>query len=317
MVRYAFILPSIKALRLPILSVILLVTLHSILLVPSGLVERLPIHVADWLGKGYSFLIVMVAFWLLAKLYDVFDAITLHPLSQGSEPRLDALILSFFKVLVNIACLVIGFILALRNAGYDPWAIVAGIGIGGMAVAFAAQDTIGNIISGIFLFLQRPFKLGERIEISGMEGKVQKIGLRTVTLRRTDGEVLIIPNKNFTSGVLKNVDQRTSYMTCLSIPIDSDTPPEKVEEAIALLSEIAREATILEPTHYVHFSKIPGNGSFMLDLWIRTKKWKEEEKEIYPDDYSKIYMGPTYVHTQIVSRFAKAGIAFTRQGRKP
>ncbi|MBF0461988.1 MAG: mechanosensitive ion channel [Magnetococcales bacterium] len=316
MVRYAFILSSIKPLRLPILGIILLVTCQSLLLDNQGLMAGMPSYISAWLPKGYAFLIVMVAFWLLASLYNIFDAVTLHPMSQGADPRLDALLLSFLKVLVNVACIALGFILAIRNAGYDPWTIVAGIGLGGMAVAFAAQDTIANVISGVFLFLQRPFRIGERIDISGADGKVQKIGLRTVTIRRNNGEILTIPNKNFTSNVLKNIDQRSSYMTCLSIPIDSETPAEKVEEALTILSDIVRNTPILEPLHYVHFSSIPGNGSFILELWIQTKKWHTSEQEFFPDDNSKIYRGPTLVHIQVVSRFAKAGIPFARQGRR-
>ncbi|MBF0341410.1 MAG: mechanosensitive ion channel [Magnetococcales bacterium] len=312
MVRYAFILPSIKPLRLPILGIIILVTCQSLLLDNPDLMARLPVSFALWLPKGYAFLIVMVAFWLLAKLYDIFDALTLRPMTLGPDPKLDGLLLSFFNVLINITCFAVGFILAIRNAGYDPWTIIAGIGLGGMAVAFAAQDTIANVLSGVFLFLQRPFKIGERIEISGAEGKVQQIGLRTVTIRRTNGEVLSIPNKNFTSNVFKNIDQRTNYMTCLSIPIDSNTHPDKVEEAISLLTDIAKNAPILDRPYYVHFNKIPGNGSFILDLWIRTKKWHPDEKDVFPDDNTKMYMGPTLIHTQIVRRFSEAGIAFAK-----
>jgi small-conductance mechanosensitive channel len=133
-----------------------------------------------------------------------------------------------------------------------------------------------------------------------------------VTIRRMTGETVIVPNKNFTSSVLQNIDARPSYMTRLPVPISSRTPADKVVEALKILHEIAATAPMLEKVHYVNFDKIPGDGSYVLDLWIKTKKWKPEEKDTLQDDWTKIYLGPTYCLTEIVRRFNEAGIEFAR-----
>lgn len=306
MIRYVNAVPAMTRLRTPIFSLIGVVSVKAFVLEST----LFPTIAMEWLEKGYLFFIVLTICWILAGLYNIFDDVHLQPMSLGTNPKLDGLLLSFLRILVNIFFIATGSIIGLKNAGYDPWTIVAGIGIGGMAVAFAAQETIANVISGVLLFLQRPFLVGERIEIAGVIGKVQSIGLRTVTIRRMTGEAVIIPNKNFTSSVLQNIDARASYMTRLPVPISSRTPANKVAEALKILDEIATTAPMLEKVHYANFDKIPGDGSYVLDLWIKTKKWKPEEKDALPDDWTKIYYGPTYCLTEIVRRFNEAGIEF-------
>lgn len=309
MVRYVHASRALIRLRGPIFSLVALVAYKTFFLDTP---EMLPQGTEKWAGNAYQFLIVLVAFWLFSRLYGMFDALVLHPKTLGVDPKLDGLLLSFIRTLVGVACLMIGFILGLKNIGQDPWTILAGIGIGGMAVAFAAQDTIANIISGVFLFLQRPFKIGERITIAGISGKVVSIGLRAVTIRPHTGELAIVPNKNFTGNALLNIDARGSYFNRITLPIDAATSAAKLEEAIAILHDIANSAAGLVTYHFVNFDRIPGDGSFLLDFVILVKKWSLEEKATYPDDGTKMVVVPTQIKIEVVRRFAEAGIAFRR-----
>lgn len=309
MVRYVHASRALIRLRGPIFSLVALVAYKTFFLDTP---EILPQGAEKWAGNAYQFLIVLVAFWLLSRLYGMFDALVLHPKTLGVDPKLDGLLLSFVRTLVGVACLMIGFILGLKNIGQDPWTILAGIGIGGMAVAFAAQDTIANIISGIFLFLQRPFKIGERITIAGITGKVVSIGLRAVTIRPPTGELAIVPNKNFTGNALLNIDARTAYFNRITLPIDAQTSADKLEEAIAILYDIAKSAGDLLVYHFVNFDKIPGDGSYLIDFVILVQKWRPEESAKYPDDGSKMISVPNRIKIQVVRRFAEAGIAFHR-----
>jgi MscS family membrane protein len=181
-----------------------------------------------------------------------------------------------------------------------------------MAVAFAAQDTISNVISGVFLFLQRPFKIGERITIAGTTGKVVSIGLRAVTIQPPTGELAIVPNKNFTGNTLLNIDARSAYFNRITLPIDAQTSAAKLQEAIAILQDIAKSAGDLLVHHFVNFDRIPGDGSYMVDFVILVKKWSLEDKPKFRDDGTKMISVPTGIKIEIVRRFAEAGIAFHR-----
>ena len=144
MVRYVHSSKALVRMRPPIFSMVTLVMYKTFVLDTPGL---LPAAWDKWANGGYHFLIVMLAFWMLSRLYGMFDAVVLHPKSLGNNATVDGLLLAFIRTLVGVVCLMLGFILGLQNMGQDPWTVLAGIGIGGMAVAFAAQDTIANSIS--------------------------------------------------------------------------------------------------------------------------------------------------------------------------
>ena len=88
-------------------------------------------------------------------------------------------------------------ILGLNNAGYDVGAIVAGLGIGGLALALAAQDSVKNLFGGFTIFVDKPFKVKDRIKISGFDGAVEEIGIRSTRIRTLDGRMVTIPNSKF------------------------------------------------------------------------------------------------------------------------
>ena len=89
---------------------------------------------------------------------------------------------------------IIGIIVALNNAGYDVMALIAGLGIGGLALAMAAKDTVANVFGGFTIFTDRPFSMGDRIVISGFDGTVKEIGIRSTRLQTLAGREVSIPN---------------------------------------------------------------------------------------------------------------------------
>ncbi len=156
--------------------------------------------------------------------------------------------------------------------------------------------------------MQRPFKIGDRITIAGSTGKVVTIGLRQVTVKPTSGELTIIPNKNFTGNALINIDARSDYYTKIPLPVSATNDADKLEQAVDILHEVAKAAADVEATHYVNFDKIPGDGSYTIELIVRVKKWKPEEKPKYVDDNAKMMTVPTKIRIDIIRRFAVAGI---------
>src|SRR5690606_15268118 len=89
--------------------------------------------------------------------------------------------------------------------GFDVGALIAGLGIGGLALALAAQDTVKNIFGGMMMFLDRPFRIGDTIIIDKYEGKVEYIGIRSTRIRLASGRLVIIPNAHFTDKAIENI----------------------------------------------------------------------------------------------------------------
>ena len=99
----------------------------------------------------------------------------------------------------------LGLIVALNNAGYDIGALIAGLGVGGLALAIAAKDTVANIFGSVTIFADRPFVIGDRVRIKGHDGVVRDIGIRSTRLETRDGPMVTIPNATFADSAVEDV----------------------------------------------------------------------------------------------------------------
>lgn len=118
--------------------------------------------------------------------------------------RIDPSLEQLLKNSVSVLFLVLGSVTVVAQFGFDVWSIVAGLGIVGIAVGFAAQSTLSNFIAGVTLLIERPFRIGDWVRINGQEGKVQKIAFRTTWLRTRDNIFTMIPNDSVASSDIIN-----------------------------------------------------------------------------------------------------------------
>jgi MscS family membrane protein len=105
-------------------------------------------------------------------------------------------------------------------------------------VALAAQDTVKNIIGGITLFTDRPFRIGDRICFDSIDGNVEDIGVRSTKIRTLDGRIITIPNSKIVDASIENISGEPRRRVVLQLKLTSDTTPEKMKEAIAILKSI-------------------------------------------------------------------------------
>jgi len=193
---------------------------------------------------------------------------------------------------------IFGLIMALNNAGYDVGALIAGVGIGGLALAMAAKDFVSNMFGGITVFVDQPFKVGDRIQISGYDGTIEEIGLRSTRLRTLAGRIVIIPNFKFTDTFLENVTNEPSRKASLTLGLTYDTSPEQVEEAIGILKAIiAERAETLEQEPTIWFDSF---GDFSLNVKLVYYIKKEGHWAYSPGE----------VNLEILKRFNAAGLDF-------
>ncbi len=116
--------------------------------------------------------------------------------------------------------------------------IIAGLGIGGLAVALAAQDSIKNIFGSIIIFADKPFTVGERIVVDGTDGVVEEVGIRSTRLRTLVGHLVTIPNGELANKSIENVGRRQSIRRLMNVTITYDTPPAKVQRAVDIIREL-------------------------------------------------------------------------------
>jgi MscS family membrane protein len=149
--------------------------------------------------------------------------------------------------LVAILTSAVLFITGGQYLGIPIGTLLASAGIGGLALALGAQDTLKNVFATINLMTDPPFRVGERITFGGYDGIVEDMGLRSTDLRLLDGHLVTIPNQNITGASVENISRRNYIRKNSEIHIPAHTPHEKVERAIAIVREALAGEAIGDP----------------------------------------------------------------------
>lgn len=219
--------------------------------------------VDDFLGKVYTVLVTINVTWFVARTIIALMDNYLHPKMQNAEGEKDKYVFPIVRRLINIVVWGIGIVTALNNAGYDITAMIAGLGIGGLALAMAAQDSVSNIFGGFTIFTDHPFTIGERICIGGYDGIVSEIGMRSFRLRTLNGTEVVIPNSQVTSSIIENISRAPAKKIKLELGLTYETTPEKIEQAKLILQDIAKNHKDIDDNFATYFNSF---GDFSLGV---------------------------------------------------
>lgn len=174
------------------------------------------------------------------------------------------------KLIVKILLWVTAFLLILSNLGFNISALAASLGIGGIAIALALQNVLGDLFASFTIYFDKPFQVGDYIIIANTDGNgtqggvVQKIGLKTTRIKTLQGEELVVSNKELTETRVRNFKQLDRRRVVFSVGVTYDTPSKKVEKIPGILQQViedAEEASLLR----VHFKEF---GAFSLNFEI-------------------------------------------------
>lgn len=160
------------------------------------------------------------------------------------------------KLIANIVLWVIGAALVLSNLGIDISALVASIGIGGIAIALAAQNLLGDLFASFSIYFDKPFQVGDYIVLGAHEGTVKKIGLKTTRIAALRGEELVISNKELTESRVQNFKKMKSRRVDFQVGVTYDTPAKKLEKIPELIASAvdAVELANFDRAHLHHFN---------------------------------------------------------------
>ncbi len=253
----------------------------------------------EFSSATFHILIAINITWLIARTIDALIEEYIVPLTEKSESDLDDQLMPIVKKGVRSIIWILGIIVALNNAGYNVSALIAGLGIGGLALAMAAKDTVTNIFGGITIFVDKPFKINDRIKADGFDGTVTEIGIRSTRLKTLEGRIVTVPNHKFTENSVENVSMEETRKVVLNLGMIYDTTPAQMEQSMALLQTIADEhkELILEEDTKVGFNAF---GDFALGIIFIYYIRKE----------SDILETQTTINLEILKRFNENGLEF-------
>ena len=259
---------------------------------------RIPESVKATIDRFFLAILTLLIIYLLAKAVDAMVAILKVRAAKTPSPLDDQLVPLGGKVIKGFIW-GIGLLLFLQNVlDYNISSLIAGLGVGGVAIAFAAQDTIANIFGAVMIFVDRPFKVGDAVSLEGYEGAIETIGLRSTRVRTWDGTLVIIPNKTVAATNITNLAARPTRRTNFTIGLVYDTPTEKLERALAILRDVmATHPSTAESRAY--FNRF---GDFSLNILVQ--HWcNVMDYEIYLRSMEEMNLA-------IKSRFEEEGIEF-------
>jgi MscS family membrane protein len=205
------------------------------------------------------------------------------------------------RTAIRITLVTAAVLFWLDNIGLKVSTLLAGLGVGGLAFALAAQDTLKNLLGSIMILLDKPYKVGQRIVAKGHDGVVEEIGLRSTRIRLLTGHQTTIPNDEMAKIDIENIGQRPHIRRLTNIGITYDTPPEKIERAVDIILKILdnHEGMDLDFPPRAYFNEYhPYSLNILVLYWY------------HPADYWGYMEFSQRVNLQIAREFHNEGIKF-------
>lgn len=200
--------------------------------------------------------------------------------TRNQPSALDNQLVPFASRSLKLLVIILGFLMILQNFGVNVVSLLAGLGIGGLALALAAQDTVANLFGSITILMDKPFKIGDLVRITDTEGTVEEIGFRSTRIRTLYNSLITIPNSIVAKEKIDNMGARPYRRIRQVLGIHYDTNPEKIDEFCNRIAQIIQQQPKAnQDSINVNFI---GFGASALDILvvfhIFVADWTEEQK---------------------------------------
>lgn len=199
---------------------------------------------------------ILFAFYLIRALYISVDAFHgyLIEMAARTKSSLDDQLAPFATKTLKVLILLLGTLITLQNFGVNVMSLLAGLGLGGLALALAAQDTAANLFGSITILLDNPFKVGDHIRVSDTEGIVEEVGFRSTRIRTPTNTLVTIPNSVVAKEKIENLGERPARRVRQTLGLHYNTPPEKmIQFCDEIRYALASEPQIMKDNIVVHF----------------------------------------------------------------
>lgn len=239
--------------------------------------------------------------YTLYQLIEVI-AIWLHQHASHSDSKMQGMLVPIVRTSLQVTVIALTALQVVQSLTDKPLTtIIAGLGVGGLAVALAAQDTIKHFFGSLVLFADKPFQVGDRITVDSSDGVVELVGFRSTRIRTLEGALVTIPNGDLANKTIMNIGCRPFIRHRAIINVTYDTSPEKLNRALEIIQNILKNHEGMQP-------ELPPRVVFeefaSASLNILVMFW------YHPADYWKFKSFVERVNFQILEKFNAEGIDF-------
>jgi len=229
---------------------------------------------------------VVAIAWIAVRLTDGLIETYVMEYAEQTESKLDDELVPIVSRIADIAIVSIAGVVILDTIGYDVTAIIASLGVGGVAVAFASRKTMADVFGGAHILATKPFLVDDVVEIGDTAGTIEEIGLRTTRIRDFDGRMITLPNSTIASAEVKNITSEPTRRIETLIGLTYDTTPEEMEEALDLVRETANAVNGVDPEQTGAWFWEYGDSAMRIRFEYHieaTDRWKEVKDTVNRD----------------------------------
>lgn len=212
--------------------------------------------------------ILSISFIVLYFTFRIIDIVALYVNKKAKDVKssIDEQIASLIIKSLRILVVTIGLLSILNNFGYNITSLIAGLGLGGLAMALAAQTTLSNLFGSVTIFSDKPFRIGDTVQIGETNGTVEEVGFRTTHIRRSDQALVIVPNSKFVNTEIINYSAMTKRKIEFYLRITQDTSRYKIKDTVSGIKKIIENDKRFDhPSHIVRFTDF---GESSLNIYV-------------------------------------------------
>jgi MscS family membrane protein len=241
---------------------------------------NLPVHFS---------LVVVIALKVVATgsiiviSYRFIDTLAAYMSDKASKThtRLDDQLVPLVRKSLKVVLTVFGVIFVLQNLQVDVGSLLAGLGIGGLAFALAAKDTLANFFGSFMIFVDRPFQIGDWVKMAGVEGTVEEVGFRSTRVRTFYSSVITVPNSKVAGAVIDNLGERNFRRLKMTVGLTYDTPPQKVQAFVEGVRAVldANPGIYAQPSNVYFYNMGESALEVLIYTFLDVADWSQELKQ--------------------------------------
>jgi len=222
----------------------------------------------------------VAAVWAVYRLIDLLGAY-LAVLAARTESRYDDLLVPLIRRVLKIAVTVVGFVFLADIFEWPLGNVLAGLGIGGLAIGFAAREVLQNFFGSITVLIDRPFQIGDWVKVGDSEGSVESVGFRSTRIRTFYNSLITVPNGTLLTATVDNLGARRYRRIKTMLSLTYDTTPEKIDAFCEGIRELIRRHPYTRKDYYhVYFNEYADSSlNVLLYCFLETPDWPTELRE--------------------------------------
>lgn len=215
--------------------------------------------------------------WITLRWIDVFAGLATQRADTTSS-RMDDQSIPLLRRGAQVIAVAMGLVFVLQNMGVDVASLIAGLGIGGLALALGAQDTLKHLFGSLTIFFDRPFQVGDFVEVGGVSGTVEEVGFRSTRIRTSATSVVTVPNATAANATIDNLGVRTFRRITTTLGLTYGTSPDKLQAFVeGIRAAIEEHPATRKEGIQVHFKDFSASSlDVMVWFYVDVPGWNDE-----------------------------------------